>query len=69
MENFEEYGYSANPAVDYETYLAAFLTTRLSERVFAGSSVTVRPKTFLMTVEMDRGKWYSLAVPYLEWAY
>lgn len=69
MEDFEEWVYSANPVIDDDTYLAAFLTTWLSGRVFTGSSTAFRWETFLMVVEMARGKRYSLVVPYLARAY
>lgn len=33
LEDFDDRRYSANPYIDDETYLAAFLTTWFSERV------------------------------------
>lgn len=41
----------------------------LSGRVFGDSSTVVQPETFLMAMAMAREKQYSLAVPYLSWAY
>lgn len=67
-EDFENWGYCPNPNVNNETYLAASLATWLSGKVFA-NSIAVRLETFLMSVDMTRGKRYSLDFPYLAWAY
>lgn len=68
-QDFEEWGYNANCAIDEEAYLAASLACWLRGRVFVDSSTADRAETFLMAMEMARGKRYSLAVPYLAWAY
>lgn len=68
-ENFEEWGYSPNLDVDDNTYLAAFLATWLSGRVFGDSSTSIRPETFWVACNMVLGRRYNLAVPYLAWAY
>lgn len=68
VEDFEEWSYNANPDVNEEIYFAIFLACLLSGRGFVHFSIAVRPETFLMALEMARGKRYSLAVPYLAWA-
>lgn len=62
---FEEYGYSLNPVVDEEIYLAAFLAMWLSGRASSDPSTSVRLETFWIAFEMARGERYSLAVPHV----
>lgn len=68
IENFEEWRYSPKPYVE-ETYLAAYLAMWLSGRALIKSSTSVRPETFWATIEMAKGRRYSLAVQHLAWAY
>lgn len=66
---FEDRGYVANLDIDAEIYLAAFLVWWFNGRVFVDASASIRPKTFLMAIEMARGKQSNLIVLYLSWAY
>lgn len=68
MKNFEEWGYSSNPNVDEETYLAAFLATWLSGQALSDSSSSIHLETFWVASGVAQGKMYSLVVP-SSWTY
>lgn len=68
VENFESWGFTANPEVDDATYLVGFLVYWFCGQIFVGASTSIRQR-FFMAVEMAKGKQYSLVVPFLALAY
>lgn len=55
-EDFEDWGYSANPAIDGEKYLAFFLACWPNGRVFADPITSVWLETFLTSVKISPRK-------------
>lgn len=64
IENFEDLEYIDNPNINDKSYLAVFLVTSLSGRVFGDSSIADQLEAFLMAAEMAWGKRYSFALPF-----
>lgn len=55
-ENFEDQGYNSHPDIEDDIYLAAFLATWLSGRVFGDSSTSMLPETFWVACDMPSGR-------------